>query len=229
MKTNLLLIVIVAIVFILCLLLIKVTFDSFPSDNPSLICENGTLQQVTSNDPASIADSSPSMTNLVLMADASQCFLRANAYTGATAQTVCINNEPTVICRVPLYKAILMGKIMFLQNSKNSSANPTNNNSNKNLDDIIQSFSGTDWNSQGDNSPIVKNFCIAVCSPFKMNSYGIGGYIKVISCDCGNIDSFKGTATGVGSYIFTYENNVLKQISSQEYAQRLADYHKNNP
>lgn len=104
-----------------------------------------------------------------------------------------------------------------------------NNNSNKNVDNIIRDFNGTDWSSQGDNSPIVKDFCSAVCSPFRMNSYGIGGYVKVISCDCGNIDIIKGTVEGSGSYVFTYENNILNQISSQEYAQRLADYHKNNP
>lgn len=102
-------------------------------------------------------------------------------------------------------------------------------NSNKNLDSIIRKFNGTDWNSQGDNSPIVKSFCEDVCSPSKLNSYGIGGYVKSISCNCGNIDMFKGTAQGVADYIFTYENNILKQISLQEYSQRLADYHKNNP
>jgi hypothetical protein len=119
--------------------------------------------------------------------------------------------------------------ILFFQYSPSISSNISNSIENSKIDNILQDFSSTDWEAQGDNSPIVRNFCSDVCSPASLTSYGIGGYGKVISCNCGNIDMFKGTAEGVRNYYFDYEGNVLKEVSEKEYKQRLEDYHKNNP
>ena len=119
--------------------------------------------------------------------------------------------------------------ILFLQFYPSISSNIDNSIEDSKIGKVLQDSNGTDWESQGDNSPVIRNFCSSICSPASLSSYGIGGYVKTISCDCANVDIFGGTVTNSRSYHFDYEGNVLKEVSVEEYKQRLIDYHKNNP
>ncbi len=104
---------------------------------------------------------------------------------------------------------IILGIILFYPDNKKEE------NSENNLETIIQSFNGIDWYAQGDSSPIVRDFCTKVCSPWILNSYSIDIRVKIIDCDC-----------GAGRW-FDYKSNELKEISLEQYQRGVQDYQNN--
>lgn len=130
-KGNYLVIMIVVVIIILLLLFfLRVPFDSFLFNSPDVACENGVLKQGTSG---SILASVLKINELSNLNGALQCAISANGDESVSSQVVCINNQPTVVCKTQLYKAILMGRIKFInvdsvsspQNTK-TSKNPSN-------------------------------------------------------------------------------------------------------
>jgi hypothetical protein len=104
---------IIVIVIILCLFFIRVPYDTFSDNVSGMVCINGELKLKTGGDV--IGNYIQSFgADIVASANPFYCSALADGDTGVTSQIMCINGKPIVVCRTQLYKAILMGKIKFI-------------------------------------------------------------------------------------------------------------------
>lgn len=105
--------VIVIIVAALALLFIRVPVDSFPDDTPYLYCEDGVVKIDSGEDEVDYIWIK-STVDIAQMTNAGRCSISADGDFEATSQTKCVNDEPTVVCKTQLWRALLLGKIEFV-------------------------------------------------------------------------------------------------------------------